>query len=87
MSGVCVTPPAPIYIRARIYKRLGSPGIDSQESIPPGWESILGLLKMFTNSGSEFSIDTVFKDGVDAFSSNKDIFFMYSVYSCFIYSG
>ncbi len=25
-----------------------------QESIPPGWESIPGLLKRFTNSGSEF---------------------------------
>ncbi len=25
-----------------------SPGIDTEESIPPGWESILGLLKRFT---------------------------------------
>jgi hypothetical protein len=28
---------------ARIYKRLWSPGIDSEESILPGWESISGL--------------------------------------------
>jgi hypothetical protein len=39
---------------ACICKRLGSPGIDSEESVPPGlgWESILGLLKSFTNTGS-----------------------------------
>ncbi len=53
---------------ARICKRLWSPGIDSEESIPPayaawragttnrvavpGWESISGLLKRFTNTGS-----------------------------------
>jgi hypothetical protein len=29
-----------------------SPGIDSKESIPPGWESFLGLLKRFTNISS-----------------------------------
>ncbi len=29
---------------------LRNPGIDSKESIPPGWESIPGLL---TNSGSD----------------------------------
>jgi hypothetical protein len=34
--------------RARICKRLKSPEIDSKESIPPGWETIPGLLKMFT---------------------------------------
>jgi hypothetical protein len=29
----------PAYVaRARIFKRLKSPGIDSKESIPPGWE-------------------------------------------------
>jgi hypothetical protein len=56
--------------RARICKRLRSPGIDFKESIPPayvasragtsigfragppGWESIPGLHKKFTNSGS-----------------------------------
>jgi hypothetical protein len=57
--------------RARICKRLRSPGIDSQKSIPlayvawragttkkgcrtgpPGWESIPGLLKRSTNTGS-----------------------------------
>jgi hypothetical protein len=30
---------------ARICKRLRSPGIDSEESIPPGWKSIPGLIK------------------------------------------
>ncbi len=30
----------------------GSPGIDSEESIPPSWESIPGLLKRFTNTDS-----------------------------------
>ncbi len=58
--------------RARICKRLRSPEIDSDESIPPayvawradmtnkltytgppGWESIPGLLKRFTNTGLE----------------------------------
>ncbi len=38
--------------RARICKRLRSPGIDSNQSIPPGRESILGLLIRFTNLGS-----------------------------------
>jgi hypothetical protein len=28
------------------------PGIDSEGWIPPGWESIPGLLKRFTNTGS-----------------------------------
>ncbi len=42
----------PFPSRARIYKRLRSPGIDSKESIPPDWESIPELLKKFTNSGS-----------------------------------
>ncbi len=57
--------------RARICKRLRSPGIDFKESIPPahvawrtgtsnrfvvpfcmpGWESIPGLFRRFTNSG------------------------------------
>ncbi len=45
-------PLKPLWIRARIFKRLRSPGIDSEESIPPGWESIPGLLKRFTNTGS-----------------------------------
>jgi hypothetical protein len=31
----------------------------AQESIPPGWESIPGPLKMFTNSGSvDMNMDT-----------------------------
>ncbi len=30
--------------RARIYKRFRSPRTDSEESIPPGWESIPGEL-------------------------------------------
>ncbi len=38
--------------RARICKRLRSLGINSEDSIPPGWESIRGLLKRFTNTGS-----------------------------------
>jgi hypothetical protein len=39
---------------ARICKRLWSPGIDSEESISPGWESIYGLLKRSTNTSSDF---------------------------------
>jgi hypothetical protein len=35
-------------------KRSRSPEIDS-ESIPPGWELILGLLIRFTNAGSVHS--------------------------------
>ncbi len=42
----------PDMVRARICKCLWSPGIDSEESISPGWESILGLLKRSTNTGS-----------------------------------
>ncbi len=38
--------------RACIYKRFWRPGIDSEESIPAGWESIPGLLKRPTNTGS-----------------------------------
>jgi hypothetical protein len=38
--------------RARIFKRLWSPGINSEESILPGWESIPGLLKRIANTGS-----------------------------------
>jgi hypothetical protein len=29
-----------------------SPGIDSEESIPPGWESTPGLVIRVTNAGS-----------------------------------
>ncbi len=36
----------------RISKRSRSLRIDYKESIPPGWESIPGLLTIFTNSGS-----------------------------------
>ncbi len=43
-----------LYCSARISKRLRRPGIDSKELIPPGWESILGLLKRFTGSGSDW---------------------------------
>jgi hypothetical protein len=32
-------------LRARICKRLRSPGIDSMDSIPPGWESSPGLIQ------------------------------------------
>jgi hypothetical protein len=53
--------------RARICKRIRSPGIDSAKlfslagnyvkkscrTLPPGWESIPGLLKRFTNTGSD----------------------------------
>ncbi len=38
-QGAKLIPPAHIS-RARICKRLRSPGIDSEESILPGWESI-----------------------------------------------
>jgi hypothetical protein len=38
--------------RARIFKRLKSQGIDSKESIPPDWKSIAWPLERFTNSGS-----------------------------------
>ncbi len=43
---------------ARICERLRSPRIGSKESIPPGWESIAGLHKMFTNTGSGYSQKT-----------------------------
>ncbi len=38
--------------RDSFFKLLRSPGFDSKETIPPGWESIPGLLKRFTNRGS-----------------------------------
>ncbi len=41
--------------RTWICKRLRSTGIHSIESSPPGWESITGLLKRFTNWGSVFN--------------------------------
>jgi hypothetical protein len=37
---------------ARICKRLRRTGIDSEDSNLPGWESIPGLLKWSTNTGS-----------------------------------
>jgi hypothetical protein len=40
------------FTRAQICKRLRSPGFDSKESTPLGWESMLGLRERFTNSGS-----------------------------------
>jgi hypothetical protein len=39
-------------------KRLRSPGIDSKESISPGWEPILGILQRLTNTGSAPEINT-----------------------------
>jgi hypothetical protein len=36
------------------FKRLGSSGIDSEESISPGWESITGILKRCTSTGSGY---------------------------------
>ncbi len=37
---------SPAYVtRASICERYWSPGIDSEEWIPPGWESIPGFLK------------------------------------------
>jgi hypothetical protein len=36
-------------------------GIYSGESIPTGWESVPGLLKRFTNSGSDIPISSVHK--------------------------
>ena len=37
-------------LRARFWKR------EAQESIPPGWKSISGLLKRYTNFDSALSI-------------------------------
>jgi hypothetical protein len=63
-EGGGVTPPAPshLYSRACIIKRLWS-----QESIPPGWESIPGLLKRFLNSGSGSRTGQIFKDDMSGF--------------------
>ncbi len=44
--------------RARICKRLRSPGTNYEEWIPPGWESIPMILKRFTNTGSGPSINS-----------------------------
>jgi hypothetical protein len=51
--------------RVRVCKRLRSPGIDSEESIPPGWELIPGLLKVYkyglwiwqTNKGKDMGLE------------------------------
>jgi hypothetical protein len=48
-------PPPPA--RARICKRLRRPGIDSEASIPLGWESIPGLLKRFKNTCSGMAME------------------------------
>jgi hypothetical protein len=40
-------------IRARICKRLRRPGIDYEEPIPPGWDSIPGLFKRFKIPASD----------------------------------
>jgi hypothetical protein len=42
------------------------PGIDSEGSIPPGWESIPGLLKRFTNTGSA---GYTYAGGIDSLKS------------------
>jgi hypothetical protein len=39
--------PEPVFVNV-----LRSPGLDSKESIPPGWEAIPELLKRLTNMGS-----------------------------------
>ncbi len=64
MRGRGITPSAPSYLynRACICKRFWS-----QESIPPGWESIPGLLKRFSNSGSGFRTGQIFKDDIRGF--------------------
>jgi hypothetical protein len=51
-------------IRARICKRLRSIGIDSKQSIPPGWESIPGLLKKFTKWESDWNKKKMAKLGL-----------------------
>ncbi len=43
-----------LFDKARTCKRLKNPAIDSEESFLPGWESIPGLLKRFTNTSSVF---------------------------------
>jgi hypothetical protein len=66
--------------RARICKRIWSPGIDSaspmypggpvqQIGLSPGWESIPGVLKMLTNTGSvhDITVCTIWNTG----SSNR----------------
>ncbi len=42
-----------LFAAACICKRLWSPGIDSEELIPPVWESDPGLLKRSTNTGAD----------------------------------
>jgi hypothetical protein len=54
-------------------KRLKIPGIDSEESFPSGWESIPGLLKRFTNTGSAFSWLFAFVIGVTGQSANGEL--------------
>ncbi len=49
----------PIYAKTsensvRCHVPLRSPGINAEESIPPGWESIPGLLKRFTNKSLDY---------------------------------
>jgi hypothetical protein len=39
--------------RARIFKRLRSPGIDSKESIPPAYEACFGLLNNLWGLGTD----------------------------------
>jgi hypothetical protein len=62
LFSVVFTPPLPSHrlcltpTRAQICKRVRIPEIDYKESIPPGWESFPGLLKRFTNTGSDISL-------------------------------
>jgi hypothetical protein len=49
-----------------ICKRFRSPGF---YSIPPGWESIPGLLKRFTTSGSCYTVVILYICTVSAYAS------------------
>ncbi len=70
--------------RARICRRLRSPRIESNESTASlcglawrGWESIPGLLKRFTNSGSDFYASWwVGGGGVYKYLSTGTLFFV-----------
>ncbi len=55
-----------------VFAAVLSPGIDSEESILPSWESIPGLLERFTNtgSGSPRSISAVFS----GWKNEKNVF-------------
>jgi hypothetical protein len=44
----------------------------AQESIPPGWESIHGLLKSFTNTGSGSDLLYIYKKVTSRFSTDSE---------------